>query len=184
MSRSACKRLRAGPVDAAVRSSFTSLVVGSERLVQPVVNERMIRSVASSPARVATSTICPGRLHAGVGAATVEHDGLVRSVRPVARGALGVALARIAEPDRSRPGAGDGCGGLVSGHDTRTDFLRLRAIGSAFVLIFPWAAVQVIGRWCRFGQKLCRGPDRFHVVLHWRSATLPAHSSSSPDSFR
>jgi len=55
------------------------------------------------------------------------------------------ACARLPEVDRPRPGAGDGCGGLISGHGTRTDFLRSRATGSAVVSILPRAAGQVTG---------------------------------------
>ena len=65
------------------------------------------------------------------------------------------------EADRPGPGAGDGRGGLVSGHGTRTDFLRFGTTGSVFVLILPCAAVQVIGRWRRSGQESCR--------VAWRS---------------
>ena len=91
--------------------------------------------------------------------------GVAHRVRPPPQ-----VLERVAEPDRAGPGAGNGGGGLVSGHGTRTDFLRFCAIGSAFVLILPRAAVQVIGRWCRSGQDPCRGPDRFHVVPQAGSA--------------
>ena len=78
--------------------------------------------------------------------------GVAYGVRPPPQVLQRPVLARIAEPDRSRPGAGDGCGGLISGHGTRTDFLRFRTTRSAFVLILPWAAAQVIGRWRRSGQ--------------------------------
>ena len=90
--------------------------------------------------------------------------GVAHGVRPPPQVLQRPVLTRIAEAHRSRPGAGDGRGGLVSGHGTRTDFLRFWTTGSAFVLILPWVAVQVIGRWRRFGQESCRGPDRFRVV--------------------
>ena len=94
--------------------------------------------------------------------------GVAHGVRPPPQVLQRAVLARVPEADRASPGAGDGRGGLVSGHGTRTDFLQFRTTGSAFVLILPWAAVQVIGRWRRSGQESCQGPDRFRVVPHDR----------------
>ena len=86
-------------------------------------------------------------------------------------------LARIAEPDRPGPGAGDGRGGLVSGHGMRTDFLRFCAIGSAFVRdpstgrgASHWAMVPVrTGFVSRTGQISCCSTLLVVVVGHGSS---------------
>ena len=149
------------------RDFATSRAIEPSGSLQPRCRCRRTRRYSTWSLNPPVCVLAPDRLESRLRDGRTNM-GVAHGVRPPPKVLQRPVLARVAEAGRPRPGAGDGRGGLVSGHGMRTDFLRFRATRSAFVLILPRAGVQVIERWRRSGQESCRVPDRFQVVPHTR----------------